>query len=579
MMTRLVATIAAAILLLTTPGTGAASETITRGNNLAVDASTDGRLIMDLAGEIWMVPLSGGEASNVSRELTSVQRPRWSPDASSIAYTAIADGKHGIWLHDLTRNTTRHVSEDAYFDLHPAWHPDGERIVYASDRKGTGFDLWEVDLPTGLHWRLSSRNGDETEPAWSADGRHLVYVHRAGDQWSLVLRRRGEPEEILVSGTDRLAGPSWRPDGSLVTFWRENDSGTSLDMVILSQPRLIRRYADGEAFVTAPVSWLDKHRMFYSAGGVIRQRLFNSWSSRTVPFRAQIDAAPGAVVERVRRTLPRVGEPQGSIIIHAARLFDGLGGGYRKGVDILIESGRIRGVEAHTARPGAIVINMGDLAIMPGLVDAQAHLPVGMDETAGPLLLAAGVTTVISDHPEAEHLNTVWSGKDMPGPRVLPAADWPITEYSGLADSTTPDLDSLLASRQARLIGFDNVVARRFSEPPSIDHGLTAMVLGSSPNGLPAGIALHAELRALVAARLQPEQALRAAGVNAAAALGVDPTLGRIATGAVADLVLVDGDPLQDINDAINVVAVVRNGRFFSVAGLIDRVEASRTVE
>lgn len=579
MMTRLLAAIVATSCILSAPATGAANETITRGNNLSVDASTDGRLVMDLAGDIWMVPLGGGEASAVTTELASVQRPRWSPGASSIAYTAIANGKHGIWVHDLTRKTTRHLSEDSYFDVQPAWHPDGERIVYASDRKGTGFDLWEVDLPTDLHWRLSSRVGDETEPAWSADGRDLVYVHRAADQWSLIMRRRGEPEEVLVSGTDRLAGPSWRPDGSLVTYWRENDSGTSLDMVILSQPRLLRRYADGEDYVTAPVSWLDKHRMFYSAGGVIRQRLFNSWSSRTVAFRAVIEAAPATVVERVRRSLPSVGEPQGSIIIHAARLFDGLGGGYRKDVDIVIDAGRISGVEAHTERSGVIVIDMGDLTVMPGLVDAQAHLPAGADETVGPLLLAAGVTTVVSDHPEAEHLNLVWSGKDMPGPRVLPATDWPVAKFSGLADSTTPDLDSLLASRQAHLTGFDGVVARRFSEPPPIDHGLTTMVLGSSPNGLPAGISLHAELRALVAARLQPEQALRAAGVNVAAVLGVDPTLGRIATGAVADLVLVDGDPLQNINDAINVVAVVRNGRFFSVAGLIDRAEATRTVE
>jgi imidazolonepropionase-like amidohydrolase len=96
---------------------------------------------------------------------------------------------------------------------------------------------------------------------------------------------------------------------------------------------------------------------------------------------------------------------------------------------------------------------------------------------------------------------------------------------------------------------------------------------------MPAGIALHAELRALVAAQLKPEQALRAAGVNAAAELGVDPTLGRLATGAVADLVFVDGDPLTDINAALNVVAVVRNGRFFSVAGLIDRAAAPETVE
>jgi imidazolonepropionase-like amidohydrolase len=90
---------------------------------------------------------------------------------------------------------------------------------------------------------------------------------------------------------------------------------------------------------------------------------------------------------------------------------------------------------------------------------------------------------------------------------------------------------------------------------------------------------LHAELRALVAARLKPEQALRAAGVNAAAALAVDPALGRIATGAVADLVFVDGDPLSNIDEALNIVAVVRNGRFFSVAGLIDRAKSASIVE
>jgi hypothetical protein len=544
-----------------------ADETITRGSNLAVDTSTDGRLVMDLAGGVWVVPPGGGEADLLTTELSAARRPRWSPDGSSIAYTSIADESNGIWLHELASNTTRLLSDSSYFDLHPAWHPSGERIIYVSDRRGTGYDLWEVDVPTGLRWRLSSQAGDETEPAWSADGRDLVYVHQEDDRWSLVLRRRGEPEEVLVSGTDRLASPSWRPDGSLVLFWRESDEGTSLDMVILSQPRLVRRYAAGEDFVVAPVSWLDRHRMFYSAGGVIRQRLFNSWSSKTVPFRATIVARPETLVEPVRRNLAR------------ARLFDGLGGDFRESVDIVIDGGRVRTVEAHTERPGAIVIDMGDLAVLPGLVDVHARLPDGTDEVTGPMLLAAGVTTIVSDHPDAEHLNTVWSGKDMPGPRILSAADWPVADFSGLADSHTPGIEPLLNSRQARLIGFDGVIVRRFSEPPSIEYGATDIVLASSPNGLPAGIALHAELPALVAAGLRQEQALRAAGVNAAAALGVDPTLGRLATGAVADLVLVDGDPLQQVDDAINVVAVVRNGRFFSVAGLIDRVNAARTVE
>ncbi|MCP5092738.1 MAG: amidohydrolase family protein, partial [Gammaproteobacteria bacterium] len=112
-----------------------------------------------------------------------------------------------------------------------------------------------------------------------------------------------------------------------------------------------------------------------------------------------------------------------------------------------------------------------------------------------------------------------------------------------------------------------------------LDAGRSSVVLGSFDNGLPAGIALHAEFRALAAAGLRSEQSLRAAGVNAAAAIGVDPFLGRIAVGAAADLVFVDGDPLANIEDALRIVAVVRNGRFFSVRGLIDRVQVAETVE
>jgi hypothetical protein len=556
-----------------------ADEAITQGGNLSVDVAEDGRIAMDLAGDIWAVPLGGGEATSVTQGLVSARRPRWSPDGSQLVYTAIAEQKQGIWVYDAGSGLAQFISENAHFDLHPTWHPAGKRLTYASDRTGAGFDLWEVDLPTGLHWRLSSRRGDETEPAWSADGKHLVYIHATGDRWSLVLRRLGEREEVLVSGNERLAGPSWRPDGSLITYWRDGEDGTVLDMVILSQPRLIRRYMDGEDYMTSPVSWLDKHRMFYSAAGVIRQRLFNAWSSRTVPFRATIRTAPDKVVEKIRRTLPRSGEPQGKLVVHAARLFDGIGGSYQSERDIVIEGGHITSVAAHSDHAGTIVIDMGDLTVLPGFVDAQARLPVTADERTGPLLLAAGVTTIVADHPEAEHLNTVWSGKDMPGPRILTAADWPVASYSGLADSMTPGLESLLQSRPARLIGFDQPVARRFSEPPLLEVGKTTVVLGSRPNGMPAGIALHAELRALVGADLEPDQALRAAGVNAAAELGVDPTLGRVATGAVADLVFVDGDPLTHIDSALNVVAVVRNGRFFSVAGLIERAEAPETVE
>jgi Tol biopolymer transport system component len=278
---------AIALLLLIVAASSPAAETLTRGNSLTVDASRNGQFVMDVAGELWMLPLAGGDATSVAQGQSEVRRPRWSPDARRIAYSASASQQRGIWVHDLDTSTTQRVSDGTTLDLHPAWHADGERLIFASDRRGTGFDLWEVDLPTGLQWRLSSRPGDETEPAWSADGRDLVYVYREGDEWSLVLRPLGGAEEVLVSSQSRLFGPSWRPDDSLIMYWQDSDDGLTLNMVILSEPRLVRRYADGEGYVPAPVSWLDRHRMFYTADGVIRQRLFNAWSSRTVHFRGQ----------------------------------------------------------------------------------------------------------------------------------------------------------------------------------------------------------------------------------------------------------------------------------------------------
>ena len=122
-------------------------------------------------------------------------------------------------------------------------------------------------------------------------------------------------------------------------------------------------------------------------------------------------------------------------------------------------------------------------------------------------------------------------------------------------------------------------VSRRFSEPLDLKFTASSFVLGSHENGLPAGIALHAEFRALITAGLKPEQALKAAGANAAAALNLDPLLGRVGVGAMADLVFVDGDPLANIEDALNVVAVLRNGRFFSVRGLLDRLGTDESVE
>lgn len=567
------------LALLLGAATVAAAETITQSPNLSVDVGPDGRLVIDVAGDLWIVPPAGGQARPLGLASSSARRPRWSPQGDRIAFLAVSEGSQIIRVLDLDSGVTRDVTPPGRFDLEPAWHPGGERLVYASDRSGGGFDLWETDIATGVHWRLSDQSGDELDPAWSVSGRDLVYVHHDGEQWSLVLRPFGEPEEVLVTDTRRIAAPSWRPDGSLIAYFTDSGERVALNIVILSRPRLAREYANSERYALAPVSWPDRQHMVFASGGTIRLRPFDAWASRMIPFRARIADAPVVAVERVRRELPVVDAPIGRLVVRAARLWDGIGGSYAVNRDVVIDGGRISAIEDRAERPGAIVIDMGDLAVIPGLIDVASRLPAGYDERTGPLLLATGLTTVVAEEQDAGHLDQVWAGKALPGPRLLPAGEWPVESFSGLADAGTPGLDALLHWRQAGLLGIEAPVARRFSEAPRLDRGVTAIVLGSRPSGLPAGVGLQAELRALVAAGLRPEQALRAAGVNAAAALGVDPALGRIAVGAAADLVLIDGDPLRDITDLANVVAVVRNGRFYSVAGLIDRAAADEVSE
>jgi imidazolonepropionase-like amidohydrolase len=68
------------------------------------------------------------------------------------------------------------------------------------------------------------------------------------------------------------------------------------------------------------------------------------------------------------------------------------------------------------------------------------------------------------------------------------------------------------------------------------------------------------ELGWYVKAGMTPEQALRTATVNGAALLGQEGKLGRLKPGYDADIVALDGNPLQDIEVAIRNVRWVMKG-------------------
>src|SRR5439155_4182595 len=91
----------------------------------------------------------------------------------------------------------------------------------------------------------------------------------------------------------------------------------------------------------------------------------------------------------------------------------------------------------------------------------------------------------------------------------------------------------------------------------------------------PNAINLHGELKAYTMAGMTPYDALKAATVNPARALNMNA--GTIEAGKLADLVMVEGDPLADIANAHKVKRVIANGRLYELADLLGASKARTT--
>jgi imidazolonepropionase-like amidohydrolase len=109
--------------------------------------------------------------------------------------------------------------------------------------------------------------------------------------------------------------------------------------------------------------------------------------------------------------------------------------------------------------------------------------------------------------------------------------------------------------------------------------GVSLLAGSDCPNAFVyPGFAIHQELQLLVHAGLTPAQALRTATINAARFLGVTDSLGAVAPGKIADLVLLDADPLTDISNTQRIRAVIQGGRVLDRTSLDQILARAKTL-
>jgi Tol biopolymer transport system component len=86
---------------------------------------------------------------------------------------------------------------------------------------------------------------------------------------------------------------------------------------------------------------------------------------------------------------------------------------------------------------------------------------------------------------------------------------------------------------------------------------------------IPYGFSLQLELQMFVRAGFTPAEAIRSATLWSAEAVGVGNDLGSLERGKLADLVIVAGDPLQNIADTLNVTVTIKNGKAYTIQSLL----------
>lgn len=115
---------------------------------------------------------------------------------------------------------------------------------------------------------------------------------------------------------------------------------------------------------------------------------------------------------------------------------------------------------------------------------------------------------------------------------------------------------------------YDSIFASFKLLAPALRESGVRLLIGTDMENsrIKAGESFHDEMELLVFAGFSPLQVLRGATSNAANYLGIIDSLGTVAPGKIADLVLIDGDPLANISNVRRISAVLRNGRVVFVA-------------
>ena len=254
------------------------------------------------AGDIWVVPKTGGTAARLTTPRGEESFPRFSPDGSRIAYSANYDGNQDVYVVPTAGGVPVRVTHHPMADRVVDWYPDGRSLLIATSMASSRQrynQFYRVSAGGGLPEKLPVPYGEFG--AISPDGRTLAYTpisqefrtwkrYRGGwkgDIWLFDLQTYAS--ENITHDESNDAQPMWH--GRTLYFMSDRDSSARNNIwaynLDTKQLHEVTHFTDYD--ITFPANGPDD--IVFQAGGRLYLVDFATEQMHEVPVHVMTDLA------------------------------------------------------------------------------------------------------------------------------------------------------------------------------------------------------------------------------------------------------------------------------------------------